>query len=57
MTTPKGVSCKVSGYLTHNYCSGCKKWLIFKPKRCPECQQPCRTTSKYVKHKVYKRIG
>ena len=57
MTNPKGVSSKVSGYLTHNFCSHCYKWLPGKPRKCPSCKMQARSTSKYVKHKVYKRIG
>ena len=57
MTTPRGVKRAESGYLTHNYCSHCTKWIEHKPKYCPDCNRCARTSSKYVKHKVVNRIG
>lgn len=57
MTVPKGVPRAESGYRTHNWCIKCEKWFKGKPVKCPDCNYRCRTKSKYIKHKVFNRIG
>lgn len=57
MTVPKGVPRAESGYKTHNLCIKCQKWFKGKPVKCPDCNYICRTKSRYLKHKVFNRIG
>jgi hypothetical protein len=38
----------MSQYDNYNWCSICDKWLINKPKRCPNCNKLARVHPHYM---------